>query len=296
MTRPPRVGHIPFLNCHPLLLGMHETGAIAEFDLVQGTPTELARLALAGELDVTPLSAIEYLRHADEFELLPNLAIGATGAVRSVQLVGKVAPAQLTGPVAMTNASATSQVLLALLLDELWSVDLQCYSCNVELPQVFEHAEAALLIGDEALRLAASCPEGLHLADLGTAWAELTGLPMTYAVWAARRDFADAQRSQLETVTDGLTKSLAWGCAHIGSVIADARTRESLSEWELADYFNRLEYGFDDRAKAGLETFADRACAHGFLDRVPNFEYPGLEHSDFERPGFERPGFEFAAA
>ncbi|MEI8320249.1 MAG: MqnA/MqnD/SBP family protein, partial [Planctomycetia bacterium] len=41
-----------------------------------------------------------------------------------------------------------------------------------------------LLIGDEALRSAIEDPTPHH--DLGELWFERTGLPMVFAVWAAR--------------------------------------------------------------------------------------------------------------
>lgn len=277
MTPRPRVGHIPFLNCRPLHFGLVQTGAIDQLDLVSGTPAELARALLDGKLDVAPLSSIEYLRHAEQFLLLPDLAIGSAGAVRSVQLVSQVRPGELPGelrgPVAMTSASATSQALLQVLLKDLWSVDVECFSCDVEIPQVFERAEAALLIGDEALRIATARPAGLHLADLGEAWMDLSGLPMTYAVWAARREFADRQPAALAAVTDALDAAMAWGLDHLAEAIDDAVARDGWGERELDEYFAGLEYGFDGLAREGLMAFAERARDHGLLAEVPELEF-----------------------
>lgn len=277
MTRRPRVGHIPFLNCRPLHFGLVQTGAIDQLDLVSGTPAELARALLAGKLDVAPLSSIEYLRHSEQFVLLPDLAIGSAGAVRSVQLVSQVPPGQLHeqlhGPVAMTSASATSQALLRVLLKDLWSVNVECFSCDVSIPQVFEHAEAALLIGDEALRIATARPAGLHLADLGEAWMDLSGLPMTYAVWAARREFADRQPAALAAVTDALDTAMAWGLDHLAEAIDDAVARDGWGKRELDEYFAGLEYGFDGPAREGLMAFAERARDHGLLAEGPVLEF-----------------------
>ncbi len=47
-------------------------------------------------------------------------------------------------------------------------------------------ADAALIIGDPALRLAPQ-QEGYFVYDLGWEWTEMTGLPMVYAMWAGRR-------------------------------------------------------------------------------------------------------------
>ncbi len=272
----PRVGHIPFLNCHPLHFGLVATEAIHGLELVRGTPAELARLMLAGELEVAPMPSIEYLRHADDFLLLPGLAIAARGEVQSVQLVGKVAPEQLSGPVAMTESSLTSQVLLALLMKDLWAVDVPCFAGAVDIPQVFERAQAALLIGDEALRLSTGTAGDLLLTDLGAAWAQLTGLPMTYAVWAVRRDFARDEPALLGEVAHGLGSSLAWSLDHLDAVVDDAAAREGVAPSQLATYFANLDYDFGEPAERGLLAFARRARAHGHLARVPNLEFAAV--------------------
>lgn len=269
----PRLGHFPFLNCHPMYLGLVETGVINDVQLVHGTPAEIARLMRAGELDAALLSLIEYLRHADQFLLLPGLAIGAEGSVQSVQLVGKVAPRSMRGPVAMTDASATSHVLLALLLKELWAVAVKCSSCEVDFPDVLGHAEAALLIGDDALRVAAQQPSGLHMTDLGKAWAELTGLPMVFAVWAVRREFARSQPALTSKLAEGLSASLAWSLGHLADVIAYSSSRQPFSPAYLDAYYKNLDYGLGAAAERGILAFAEKSLRHGFISSVPELEF-----------------------
>ena len=48
-------------------------------------------------------------------------------------------------------------------------------------------ADAALLIGDDALRAKYKTSDSLYVYDLGREWKDLTGLPMVFAVWAIRR-------------------------------------------------------------------------------------------------------------
>ena len=40
-----------------------------------------------GEVDVAPISSIEYARNADQLRLLPRLCVSSEGAVDSIQLV-----------------------------------------------------------------------------------------------------------------------------------------------------------------------------------------------------------------
>jgi chorismate dehydratase len=77
----PRVGHIQFLNCLPLYWGLVHSGALLDVDLRRDTPDRLSDRLVEGDLDIAPISLVEYLRHADELTLLPDLAVGSDGPV-----------------------------------------------------------------------------------------------------------------------------------------------------------------------------------------------------------------------
>ena len=112
----PRVGHIQFLNCLPIYWGLVRSGALLDIELTKDTPDNLNRLLVEGALDIGPISLVEYLRHADELLLLPDIAVGSDGPVLSVNLVSQRPLAELDGrPVALGSTSRTS-VLLA----QLW--------------------------------------------------------------------------------------------------------------------------------------------------------------------------------
>jgi len=74
--RRPRVGHIQFLNCLPIYWGLMRSGALLGVDLHKDTPDRLNTALVAGDLDIGPISLVEYLRHTDELVLLPDLAVG----------------------------------------------------------------------------------------------------------------------------------------------------------------------------------------------------------------------------
>jgi len=106
----PRVGHIQFLNCLPLYYGLVRGGYVLDMDLRKGTPTELNQALLAGDLDISPISTVEYLRHASDLLLLPDLTVSSDGEVQSIVLVSKVPLAELAegAAVALANTSATA--------------------------------------------------------------------------------------------------------------------------------------------------------------------------------------------
>src|SRR6266566_1502135 len=159
-----RLGRISYVNMAPVFYRLE-----TEVDEVQGVPTDLNRRLLDGELDLAPISSIEYARNAGRLRLLPRLCVSSEGAVDSIQLVAR-RPLEQVRTVAVTPESATSVVLTKVLLPEAEHVPLG------------EEADAKLLIGDAALKSAFEDPTPHY--DLGRLWLERTGLPMVFAVWA----------------------------------------------------------------------------------------------------------------
>src|SRR3954469_12427080 len=113
----PRVGHIQFLNCLPLYWGLMRSGALLGVELHKDTPDQLNAALVRGDLDIGPISLVEYLRHADELLVLPDLAVGSDGPVLSVCMVSTV-PIDQTPSVALGSTSRTSVLLARLLLEQ----------------------------------------------------------------------------------------------------------------------------------------------------------------------------------
>src|SRR5437660_3475155 len=120
-----RIGRIGYINCAPVY-GAIDRGIVSlphGAELVTGTPAELNDLLVAGELDVSVISAVEYARHAKDLVLLPELAISCDGPVRSVALFSRRTVGQLDGRTVLLSASSrTSVALLELLCGDVWKV------------------------------------------------------------------------------------------------------------------------------------------------------------------------------
>ena len=105
-----KLGRISYVNMAPVFHRLEY-----EVEEVVGVPTELNRMLIDGELDIAPISSIEYARHADTLRLLPRLCVSSEGAVDSIQLVTRM-PLGRVRSVAVTPESATSVVLTKVLL------------------------------------------------------------------------------------------------------------------------------------------------------------------------------------
>ena len=244
-----RLGRISYVNMAPVFYRLD-----AEVDEVQGVPTDLNDRLLRGELDLAPISSIEYARHADRLRLLPRLCVSSEGAVESIQLVSRK-PLEQVRSIAVTPESATSVVLTKVLLPEASHVPLG------------EEADAKLLIGDAALKSAFEDPTPHH--DLGRLWLERTGLPMVFAVWACP-ELVPAGLSELEAA---LVDSVLLARAEPERLAHESSERYGYPPGFLARYFEKLRYRFGPRERAGLLTFLELAHDVGELDEVPELRF-----------------------
>ena len=187
----PRLGHIQFLNCLPLYYGLVKNDVLLDVDLVKAAPRDLATMLIAGELDVAPIPAIEYARHADELVLLPDISVSSDGPVLSIMLLSKRPADELGG--SHRRAHRHEPHLSGPDPDSAGQT-LQGRPDYIEMPPdlagMMRESDAALLIGDDALR-AFYQPTDLLKYDLGQEWKHYTELPMVYAVWAVRREYAE---------------------------------------------------------------------------------------------------------
>jgi chorismate dehydratase len=257
-----RVGRISALNMYPVYHHLELVGG-PEFVFTDGLPTTLNRAVTNGDLDVSAISSIAYARHAAELELVPGACISATGAVDSI-LVFSRAPLEDIRSVAVTPHSATSVALLRVLLGPgpLFG------PLTTSPREALRDHDAVLLIADEALSGGRN-PFTDYVFDLGELWRARTGLPMVFAVWAARADLAPAQREILGELRQLLTDAQEYYVRDPESVVRAAAERFPFPPEFIAAYFRRLGYGFGADERAGLNEFLRLAREAGQLGQVP---------------------------
>jgi chorismate dehydratase len=269
--RRPRVGHIQFLNCLPIYWGLMRSGALLDVDLHKDSPDRLSTALVAGDLDIGPISLVEYLRHAEHLLLLPDLAVGSDGPVLSVNITATRPLAELDGrPVALGSTSRTGVLLAQMLLAQRYQVRPRFFTCPPDLTEMLLEADAAVLIGDVALRAHHEAPgRGLIVTDLAEQWRDWTGLPMVFAVWAVRRDFAAAHPGQVKDVHDAFVRSRELCLSELDEAAEAAARWEPFDAPTLAEYFRVLDFSLGARQLAGLREFAARAHTLGEVPALP---------------------------
>ncbi|MDP3910501.1 MAG: menaquinone biosynthesis protein [Gemmatimonadales bacterium] len=261
-----KLGRIGYINCAPVYGAIDQGVVSVPAELVTGTPSELNDLLVAGELDVSVISAVEYARHQRDLLLLPDLAVSCDGPVRSVALFSRCPVAELDGKTVLLSASSrTSAALVELLCREVWKIAPRFAEARAEATDLAALAalphEAVLVIGDAALALAAARAYP-HRYDLGAEWKRWTGLPFVFAVWAARRT---ADGAAVRHCHAGLLASLQWGLGHLEFLADTASRTAGVPRAACLEYLKGLDYALSYKHLAGLADFFRRLAAYGLV-------------------------------
>jgi chorismate dehydratase len=216
------------------------------FELSFEIPSVCADRLADGSADIGLVPVIEAKRQGLDF--VPGLGIACNGPVRSILLVSHV-PAPEIRTVAADSSSRTSVALTEVILRERFGVAPRMVQQPPDLAAMLEGADAALVIGDPALRFH---PDELpyHVYDLGQEWKWLTGLPMVFAVWAARPGIID------ERVVAALRASCDYGLGHIEEIIAQEGPRRGFSEELVREYLTHyIHFRLTPDCEEGMRRF-----------------------------------------
>jgi predicted solute-binding protein len=173
-----RISVVQYLNTSPLVWGFTHGLLAGKYDLSFTVPSQCAEQLRAGDVDIAIIPAIEYQR-IDDLVILPDLAIASKRRVRSLLLISKVplpAPSPISstqsssrddqsrehrsrqpqpGPrsIALDRSSRSTQALTKILCARHWQIAPQFQEMSPDLAAMLAAHDAALLIGDPALRV-----------------------------------------------------------------------------------------------------------------------------------------------
>lgn len=245
-----RIGAVSYLNTVPLVWGMLNGPQEASVDLTFSIPSVCAQQVEDGVTQVGLVPVAEIARQG--LEIVPGVGISCVGAVRSILLVSRV-PIRHIKTLAADLSSRTSVQLARVILRERYGVEATIHREAPLLNTMLAGADAALVIGDPALKID---PDSLayECLDLGAEWYALTGLPMVFAAWAGKPGLPIRA---LGEITRG---SYDFGKWHLEEIIeSEYQTRgitRRLAERYLREYI-RFEIGTAEQK--GLDAFLELA-------------------------------------
>jgi predicted solute-binding protein len=200
------------------------------------------------QLGLAPVAEIA----RQQFEILQGYGIACHGAVRSILLISQK-PIREIKSLAADLSSRTSVELARVVLREVYRAEPQFFLRPPALESMLEECDAALLIGDSALRID---PYNLkyEVLDLGAEWYTLTGLPMVFALWAGRNV------ANKENLRDVLRGSYEFGRANTGQIADSEWEARGITRGLAHEYLTRyIHYEIGDREWRGLEAFLELA-------------------------------------
>src|SRR5262249_33427561 len=144
-----------------------------------------------GDCELALIPVIEFQRIPD-LRIVPEIAVASKKRVRSV-LIAARRPLEEVRTLTLDPASRTSQTLVKILFQRRCGFLPETMErATTGSRDIFDGADAALVIGDPAMRLAAAAPSlDLTIYDLAEEWRAMTGLPCVFAVWAVREEACD---------------------------------------------------------------------------------------------------------
>jgi chorismate dehydratase len=260
-----RIACVKYLNARPLVHGWE--GKV-DFD----HPSALCNKLAAGKLDVALVSSFEFLRNPI-YRIVDDVSISSNGPVYSVTVAhrGKIDDIK---QIELDPASKTSTNLLRCLLMELRlnprliSGRADCQRAVGDTPAATGNAR--LLIGDQAIQFRQKYTTEFSFWDLGEQWKKLFNLPFVYALWLIRPEVGNAKQiaNLLRAVRDANLANLDELVAEVVTRVADHGEWSGVDREFLSRYYTEhLQFGFGEREKEGLRTFANLCTNHGLLPR-----------------------------
>lgn len=287
-----RISIVQYLNTAPLVWGFTNGPLAGKYDLSFTVPSQCAEALRTGAADIAIIPAIEYQR-TPGLVVLPDLAIASQNRVRSLLIIAKK-PIEQVRSVALDRSSRSTQALTRILAAEHWKIDPEFCETAPDLRDMLEKADAAMLIGDPALRISIAIekmstvsPQGrgvchaatlgfnnaeiFHVYDVVGEWRKYTSLPAVMAVWAARPEAVTAE------VLADFAASRNFGLAQIPAICQEAARELELPQPALESYLRQnIDFSLGEENRRGLERYFHEAAKLGLIPRDRKIDWAAV--------------------
>jgi predicted solute-binding protein len=286
-----RISIVEYLNTAPLVWGFTDGPLAGKYDLSFTVPSQCAEALRTGEADIAIIPSIEYQR-MDGIVALPGMAIAAKGEVRSLLVISK-RPIDMAKKIALDTSSRSTAGLVRILAKELWGIQPEYVDGSTDVAEMLQTADAAMVIGDPALRISlkmealagkapggGSCCEGdpedmpvpgfetIFVYDVTHQWRELTNKPSVLAFWACTQVIAD------NSVAADFAASKKYGLDRVREISEAASIKLDMPPGALERYLtDNIDFDLDEENLEGLQLYYEKAAAHGLIPRAKPLKF-----------------------
>jgi chorismate dehydratase len=293
-----RISIVEYLNTAPLVWGFTDGPLTGKYDLSFTVPSKCAEALRNGDVDVAIIPSIEYQR-IENVVVLPGMAVAAKREVRSILVVAKK-PIHLAKRIALDSSSRASQALVQILAAEHWNIHPEYVQAAPDASEMLKDADAALVIGDPALRIAlkmealsmkiasgGDCCKGdpddmpvpgfetIFVYDVAYQWREMTGKPCVLAIWAGRRELMTP-----EVVAD-FHASKEFGLQRLRDIAEAASIKLDMPPRALKHYLlDNIHFGLEQEYLEGLNLYYEKADTAGLIPRLRPLKFAGVRDAE----------------
>jgi chorismate dehydratase len=275
-----KISAISYLNTVPLMWDFEhgQAGAGVNFDISYTMPSACAEALRAGTADIGIIPAAAYTTVPD-LVIIPDVAIAARRAVRSILLVSKAPVNQLSKrqlskkvrTVALDTSSMTSVALTKILFAK-WMGGARDYKPMApDLDAMLGACDAALLIGDPALQVDRT---RYFTLDLAEEWVARTGKSFVFAFWAIRKQALAGRNGA--AIAEVFKKARDHGLSpkNLEAIAQEWAPRLGLSVELVRVYLtHNIHYYLDPPCLEGLELYYRLGAEIGALPKAPELHF-----------------------
>ncbi|HXY77228.1 MAG TPA: menaquinone biosynthesis protein [Candidatus Acidoferrales bacterium] len=277
-----KISAISYLNTAPLMWDFEHAEAgveqVANYGISYTIPSDCAQALRAGTADIGIIPAAAYATVPD-LVIIPDVAIAARRAVRSILLVGKRRGEPLSKErwlqqvrtVALDTSSLTS-VALAKILFAKWLGGARDYAAMApDLDAMLGACDAALLIGDPALQVDRT---RYFTLDLAEEWLGRTGKSFVFAFWAIRKQALAGRDSR--AIAEVFKKSRDHGLSpkSLEAIAEEWAPRLGLTVEAIRVYLtHNIHYYLDPPCLEGLKLYYQLGVEVGALPPAPELRF-----------------------
>ena len=261
----PRIAASSYLNTAPLIWSFIEGSQRDQVELFTDTaPARCAEMLANGEVDAALVPIIEYQR-IPEIAIVPDVCVGSRTAVKSVVLATRKNNLKKVESVALDESSRTSAALVKIIFREFLGFEPEWATSAPDLKSMLAQADAALIIGDPAMKIPR---EEFRVFDLATLWHEFTGFGFVFAMWMVRKDAVENARSiDFAAARDE-------GLTNLDQIAETYAEQLGLSESEIRSYLTEnIVFGADEEMQKGLTLYFELARKHQLIDAASRGQY-----------------------
>ncbi len=248
-----------------------QRGSGVDFEVSYTIPSACARALGEGAADIGIIPAAAYTTVPD-LAIVPDVAIAARRAVRSILLVSKM-PIGQVNTVALDTSSMTSVALMKILFAKWLGGARDYFAMAPNLDEMLAGCDAALLIGDPALQVDRS---EFVTVDLAEEWIARTGKSFVFAFWAVRRPALAGRDTRAIAQAFQTSRDHGLQPENLEAIAQDWSRRLKLPIETIRSYFARnIHYYLDSPCLEGLALFYRLGAEVGALPKPPELRFLG---------------------